>query len=889
MQGGSCKNNPIKGCSCRSGTAGYKCEFILDDPAQSEEEDDIINISINDSDSSTININNGDNNIPDLDQDDFSTDKEPCDKGRCLNGGICVTLTTISEDGSSETKEHCDCSGAFDASSNFAGPYCQYKSTSRCLVKDPINDDVLDESFCVHNGICQEDGSCDCPKGWAGQYCELQDLGFEIAPDVEGGNKDDNQDVVFGVEACGDSVCYNGGVCATTERLDSNGDLVSNTQCDCSTAYDEKYLYAGEMCEFPSTAICFIPEGGDGLEGSSFCTNHGICMDEVELGCSCMPGFYGFSCELETSNSLNKKEGVQEEEPREDNWEVCGYGVCHHGGKCITTIVRNDQTDTVETNYSCDCSTAYNSDTVFLGPSCEYPLTDMCVPPKSGEPLSSGQFCVNHGTCKEDASEGCECSGGFTGKYCQFKINLDRADKVSTDDDGKTQDFDDCGGDLICVNVRSSALVNVYVEFCIEVCLLLDLTIFYYLLNRTKGGKCVTAISAGDDGEMINTMICDCTPTVANGDIFVGASCEHKATSLCNPSTEESFCVNGGVCHENGSCICDSPWKGDHCEIPISAEELLDYDDKTSNKIVGGENSLIKCNLECQNGGVCAQGAKDLGDLRDTIGDVAHLNETHAEDEFAHCVCTEGWIGLTCEHKVEVCGENQHACIHGSKCIPDPSSVRGYYCDCSQAGDGDQKSIFAGDSCQYKQTDICMIGDDSAGRPLYFCVNGGDCNAWVAPSEPDPGCTCPKGYDGAHCEVNITLAKQLNSSFQTNTTRTMIAIFVLVAVLASLAGVLIYFVFMGRASPSTAVSNKDVLENTSSSGSPFPRRRRRRRKAGLRESPPHQMTPDTILEPQSPSSDDDSFSYDIDPVSLDFGQNDDGIMPDEFEDEQNYV
>lgn len=235
---------------------------------------------------------------------------------------------------------------------------------------------------------------------------------------------------------------------------------------------------------------------------------------------------------------------------------------------------------------------------------------------------------------------------------------------------------------------------------------------------------------------------------------------QHHSTD----STSSSFCVNGGKCQEDNTCKCDSPWIGVHCEYPISLSDVLnkhgdDTDDATPT------NSAAECNLDCQNGGVCAHGAKELGSLYEVFGDVSHLNVTHAENEFAHCICKQGWIGIKCEQKVEVCGKDQHVCLHGSKCIPDSSNDRGYHCDCSVADDTveGEKHFFAGDFCEYIDTDMCTVGEDPQ-EPLYFCVNGGECNALVGEGIPDPGCACPSNFTGPHCEVNMAVTKSYRAS-----------------------------------------------------------------------------------------------------------------------------
>ena len=369
---------------------------------------------------------------------------------------------------------------------------------------------------------------------------------------------------------------------------------------------------------------------------------------------------------------------------------------------------------------------------------------------------------------------------------------------------------------------------------------------------------------------------CDCGSTSIAVDIFAGVSCEHKATSLCTTPTQESFCVNGGQCQENNSCKCDSPWQGIHCEFPVAPKDLPNFYDDSINDLTDNDNSAIECNLICMNGGTCAQGAKDLGFLRDTVGDVAHLNQTHADDQFAHCVCTDGWVGLTCEQKIEVCGKEQHICLHGSKCNLDPNIDRGYSCDCSKADDtvGDNEiHVFAGDSCQYTDTDICTIGDDYPGRPLYFCVNGGGCNAWVVGNELDPGCTCTDDYAGPHCEINIDRSsavdkkrKRASASKSNNAGMIIGTLLGLLAVLALLAiGVRFWMVRKER-----PAATKDIPANR---GTSFPRRRRRRSGFG--------GSPNLHLNPRSPIANTDlPPSSDIDSVV----DHNDGIMNDGLED-----
>ncbi len=240
---------------------------------------------------------------------------------------------------------------------------------------------------------------------------------------------------------------------------------------------------------------------------------------------------------------------------------------------------------------------------------------------------------------------------------------------------------------------------------------------------------------------------------------------------------------------------------------------------------------MTGCKLKCMNGGVCVQGAKNLGAFQNSIEDIAQLNQTYAEGEFAHCVCADGYIGLTCENQVEVCGDNQHFCLHGSKCISDANADRGYSCDCSQAGDtawsNGEAHLFIGDSCQYVDVDICTIGNEYLQQPLYFCVNGGSCKAKVYGDVSDPGCRCPDNYAGPHCEVHLTTGEKRKSSSQENRLALiaglLIPIIGMLALVASHARSLLLTVRKNKAVPTD-----DAIPVTRTSFSP-----RRRRRAGF--------------------------------------------------------
>lgn len=72
----------------------------------------------------------------------------------------------------------------------------------------------------------------------------------------------------------------------------------------------------------------------------------------------------------------------------------------------------------------------------------------------------------------------------------------------------------------------------------------------------------------------------------------------------------------------------------------------------------------------------------------------------------------------------------------------------GYECDCEE---GSEHSAFAGSMCEHAATSFCEYG--VAVSKHAFCVNGGECKDVIIAGETHPGCNCPEGYGGMHCEI----------------------------------------------------------------------------------------------------------------------------------------
>jgi hypothetical protein len=68
---------------------------------------------------------------------------------------------------------------------------------------------------------------------------------------------------------------------------------------------------------------------------------------------------------------------------------------------------------------------------------------------------------------------------------------------------------------------------------------------------------------------------------------------------------------------------------------------------------------------------------------------MSHYNISHSQ-LFEHCVCPDGYFGLQCEHKLEICPGGDHVCLHGSKCVAQDEGEGGqttHKCDCDDGFD----------------------------------------------------------------------------------------------------------------------------------------------------------------------------------------------------------
>lgn len=105
-----------------------------------------------------------------------------------------------------------------------------------------------------------------------------------------------------------------------------------------------------------------------------------------------------------------------------------------------------------------------------------------------------------------------------------------------------------------------------------------------------------------------------------------------------------------------------------------------------------------------------------------------------------------GYLGLKCEHKVNLCRDGLHACFHGSKCNNEEEGNS--FCECYDAFTASDK--YAGKYCEFKNTSTCAYEKYVDEFDLLaFCVNGGKCKSNIIDGYTQSSeCDCPDEWAG---------------------------------------------------------------------------------------------------------------------------------------------
>lgn len=288
----------------------------------------------------------------------------------------------------------CTICGTCDCPVGFSGTWCE--ST---LIPCPAD--------CSGHGNCTS-GVCTCSTGWTGSDCSCS----TVCPN--------NCTYPKGKCQCGTCVCevgYNGTDCSCSTQCPVFGGLVCGGRgiCGCDGVCQCNPGYTGADCSCDTTLVCPIGLNNVQCSGDS----HGTCRCGT---CYCKGGYTGANCSCE-----DKGCGLGCGESAGNGTCICGQ--CH----CVGTLLPSSRC-------SCDANThcsGYNSTTGLECSGHGYcsktaDKCDVCVcdPGYNGTDCScSTKICDGPAprglTCSQSRGQGacicgqCVCNGNFTGAYCQ--------------------------------------------------------------------------------------------------------------------------------------------------------------------------------------------------------------------------------------------------------------------------------------------------------------------------------------------------------------------------------------------------------------------------------------------------------------------------------------
>lgn len=299
-----------------------------------------------------------------------------------------------------------------------------------------------------------------------------------------------------------------------------------------------------------STSGCSLPcQRGTCQFGKMMSHPDGWEAPSETMHCSCEAGYGGPYCELKAAD--------------------CGAHKCYNGATCEKDL---------ETNLlHCDCTSASADEVYYAGQFCQYGSTDYCM----FHPEAGHLFCVNNGTCRPDAYEGCDCPAGYEGFACEFKTGSSIASiaqnngiiysecKLACQNGGECRkggQYDNDATDAlvmehcVCPSTFTGDVCEINASSTTGTQQQQETTVSEPPIDCGMGrhtcdnsAKCV---AYGDE------QLCDCgTGRLAT--FYEGQNCVHPTHDICTigiaasdsttfrqivPTQQLSYCVNGGRC-----------------------------------------------------------------------------------------------------------------------------------------------------------------------------------------------------------------------------------------------------------------------------------------------------------------------------------------------------
>ncbi|XP_033117225.1 uncharacterized protein LOC117117126 [Anneissia japonica] len=520
---------------------------------------------------------------------------------------------------------------------------------------------------CMNGGYCI-DSQCMCPSGFAGPTCEsILPMGILIrrVSEEQGvgklmewsciANETLSPDPPKWIAPDGSEILVDSAGSFQRVHVEEKSTSISNLVINVVELSDDGF-YQCISGNVQATLKVDLRVSGCG----NGCFNGGQCNNSE---CICPPGFAGSRCQI----------------------SECRFP-CENGGQCVNAICRCRASyvgiscqrrvvhcpETCQNGGTCSFGQCYCT-AGYFGEFCEM-IESVCQP-----------SCGNGGTCFNGI---CICPLGYEGVYCQNKVESVAQLVIFPDEQHNL--IEGVNTLINCESVGPDAPMDPY--------------------WTGPSGRLPSRENAGEDDRVYSEQLTDFETNL----VINGFSKAEVGTYTCNAGPLSKTirivslsllctkqCINHGVC-ENGACSCPPGYFGELCEL---AEDGV-------------------CNPHCENGATCQQGI---------------------------CLCPFGYTGIACE--LEQCNpecENNSKCINGVCTCPPGFS--GPFCDedineclinseiCPGECVNTLGSFHCGCTAGYEQ------GPDNVCRDKDECAGDHGCDQMCVNTIGSYSCYCKPGY-----------------------------------------------------------------------------------------------------------------------------------------------